>query len=56
MELTFLKFVKTWMYSWFWDSYLDFIWGLPAAIMVTLKLIATTWLGLWLLPKAKRMN
>ena len=56
MELTFLKFVKTWMYSWFWNSYLDFIWGLPAAIMATLKLIANTWLGLWLLPKAKRMN
>ena len=53
LELTFLKPIKVWMYSWFWNSFLNFVWSLPASIMVTVKLIVNTWLGLWLLPIAK---
>ena len=56
MDLTFLKPIKAWFYSWFWNDFLDLIWSLPAAIMVTLKLIINTWLGFWLLPIAKRLN
>jgi hypothetical protein len=41
------------MYSWFWNGFLNFVWSLPASIMVTIKLIVNTWLGLWLLPIAK---
>tara|TARA_B100001559_G_scaffold117355_1_gene98704 strand:+ start:1835 stop:1987 length:153 start_codon:yes stop_codon:yes gene_type:complete len=44
------------MYSWFWNDFLNFIWALPAAIMVTLKLLVNTWLGFWLLPIAKKLN
>ena len=56
MDQTILVHVKLWMYSWFWNDLLDFLWSLPAAIMVTLKLIINSWLGLWLLPKARKLN
>ena len=56
LDLTFLKPIKTWIYSWFWNDFLDLVWSLPAAIMSTLKLIINTWLGFWLLPIAKRLN
>ena len=56
MDQTILVHVKLWMYSWFWNNLLDFLWSLPAAIMVTLKLIINSWLGLWLLPKARILN
>jgi len=56
MDLTFLRIVKAWMYSWFWNGFLDFVWGLPAAIMITLKLLVTAALGAWLLPVAKKLN
>ena len=56
LDLTFLKPIKTWIYSWFWNDFLDLVWSLPAAIMVTLKLIINIWLGFWLLPIAKRLN
>ena len=56
MDQTILVHVKLWMYSWFWNDLLDFLWSLPAAIMVTLKLITNSWLGLWLLPKARMLN
>jgi len=56
MNLTFLIHIKIWMYSWFWNDFLNFIWALPAAIMVTLKLLVNTWLGFWLLPIAKKLN
>ena len=56
MNLTFLVYVKAWMYSWFWNDLLNFLWALPAAIIVTLKLIISTWLGIWLLPIAQELN
>ena len=56
MDLTFMRIVKAWMYSWFWNSFLDFVWSLPAAIMITLKLLVNAALGVWLLPVAKRLN
>ena len=56
MNLTFLVYLKAWMYSWFWNDLLNFLWALPATIMVTLKLIISTWLGFWLLPIAQELN
>jgi len=56
LDKTFLIYIKVWIYSWFWKDLLDFIWGLPAGIMVTLKLLINTWLGFWLLPIAKKLN
>jgi len=51
-----LNFLRSWIYSWFWNAFLDFWWGLPAAILSTTKLIINTWLGFWLLPVAKGMD
>ena len=42
MDLTFLKYLKAWIYSWLWNDFLDFIWSLPAALMSLLKLIINT--------------
>jgi hypothetical protein len=56
MDQTFLVHIKNWIYTWFWNSFLDFVWSLPAAIMVTLKLIINSWLGFWLLPVANKLN
>ena len=56
MSLTFLIHIKVWMYSWFWNDFLNFMLALPAAIVVTLRLLINTWLGFWLLPIAKKMN
>tara|TARA_B100000214_G_scaffold78290_1_gene52837 strand:+ start:131 stop:349 length:219 start_codon:yes stop_codon:yes gene_type:complete len=56
MDLTFLKYLKGWIYSWLWNDFLDVIWSLPAALMSLLKLIINTWLGIWLLPIARKLN
>ena len=56
MDQTFLVHIKNWIYTWFWNSFLDFVWSLPAAIIVTLKLIINSWLGFWLLPVANKLN
>ena len=56
MDLTFLRHIKIWMYSWFWNDFLNFMLALPAAIVVTLRLLINTWLGFWLLPIAKKMK
>ena len=56
MDLTILKYLKPWIYSWLWNDFLDFIWSLPAALMSLLKLIINTWLGIWLLPIARKLN
>ena len=51
-----LLFLHTWVYSWFWNAWLDFWWQFPAIIMTTLKLLINTWLGFWLLPVAREMD
>ena len=48
-----LKFLHDWIYSWFWNAYLDFWWQFPAFIMLTLKTILSTWLGFYLVKKFK---
>lgn len=50
-----LRFIHTWLYSWFWNAFLDFIWALPIAIISGLKLVINTWIGWKLLPYAKAM-
>ena len=48
-----LEFFHDWIYSWFWNAYLDFWWQFPAFIMLTLKTILSTWLGFYLVKKFK---
>ena len=48
-----LEFFYDWIYSWFWNAYLDFWWQFPAFIMLTLKTVLSTWLGFYLVKKFK---
>ena len=34
-----LKFLHDWVYSWFWNDFLDFWYKFPALIMVILKTV-----------------
>ena len=40
-----------WLYTWFWNAFLDWLFSLPIIIHQTLKAIFTTWLGFWILRK-----
>ena len=53
--LPFLHAVVKAVLSVFPDDFADFIWSLPIVFHASLKAIVGTWLGLWLLPIAKRM-
>ena len=46
---------KDWLYSWFWNAWLDFWWAFPAFVMGSIKTIINTWIGIWLLKVAKRI-
>ena len=50
-----LPWLKTWVYSWFWNAWLDFWWAFPAFVMGSIKTIINTWIGIWLLKVAKRI-
>ena len=51
-----IPFLYHWLYSWFWNAWLDFWWGFPALIMGTIKLVTNTLIGIWLLRKARAMD
>jgi len=51
----FYMFMKPLTYVIFPDVFADFLWSLPTVIHQTLKAVISTWLGLWLLPIARRM-
>ena len=48
-----LKFLHDWIYSWFWNAFLDFFYQFPAVVMSTLKTVVNYYLGFWLLAKFK---
>ena len=48
---TFLVPIVDWLYFWFWNAWLDFIFSLPLIISQTFKAIVSTWLGFWILKK-----
>ena len=43
-----------WLYTWFWNALLDWVFSLPMILHATLKAIFTTWLGLWILKNINR--
>ena len=49
--LTILLQIVEWLYLWFWNTWLDFIFSLPLIIAQSLKAIVSTWLGFWILKK-----
>ena len=40
-----------WLYSWFWNAWLDFVLSLSLILSQTFKAIVSTWLGFWILKK-----
>jgi len=55
LSLTNAAFLSEFL-PWFYYVVASFIWALPFTIHVFLKGFFSTWLGLWLLPIAKRMK
>ena len=47
----FLIPIVEWLYTWFWNAFLDWLFSLPIIIHQTLKAIFTTWLGFWILKR-----
>ena len=47
--LGFLLFIVEWLYTWFWNALLDWVFSLPAILHASLKAIVSIWLGLWIL-------
>ena len=54
-QLTAIYFIKGWLYSWFWNDFLNlFFVFLPAVVFLTLRTTITTVLGFWALTASKR--
>ena len=54
-HLSFLYFIKAWLYGFIWNPLLDLVFALPFVLHQLFEAVVTTWLGLWLLPIAKKM-
>ncbi len=53
--LSFIYFIKAWLYGFIWNPFLDFMFSLPFVLHQLFEAVATTWLGLWLLRVVERM-
>lgn len=54
-QLSALYFIKEWLYSWFWNDFLNiFFVFLPAVVFLTIRTVLTTFLGMWALAASKR--
>ena len=51
-----LPWFKVWIYSWFWNAWLDFWWQYPAFIMISIKTILNYLLGVWLFRVANKQE
>ena len=52
--LGFLLPIIEWLYTWFWNALLDWVFSLPMILHTTLKAIFSTWLGFWILKNINR--
>jgi len=50
-----LPWLREWIYSWFWNLWLDFWWSFPALILGFVKLAANTVIGFWILSKIRKL-
>ena len=56
-QLSAIYFIKEWLYSWFWNDFLNlFFVFLPAVVFLTLRTTITTVLGFWALSASKRQG
>ena len=51
--LGFLLPIIEWLYTWFWNALLDWVFSLPMILHQTLKAIFSTWLGFWILKNTR---
>ena len=51
--LQFFMVIIDWLYTWFWNPYLDFILALPIIFSTGFKAVFSTWLGFWILEKIR---
>jgi hypothetical protein len=42
-----------WLYTWFWNPYLDFVIAIPIIFTTAIKAVFSTWLGFWILGRMK---
>ena len=56
-QLSFIYFIKVWLYSWFWNDLLNLLFVfLPAVVFLSLRTTLTTVLGFWTLSASKRQS
>lgn len=54
-QLTFIYFIKVWLYSWLWNDLLNLLFVfLPAVVFLSLRTTFTTVLGFWALSASRR--
>ena len=54
-QLSFVYFIKEWLYTWFWNDFLNlFFVFLPAVVFLALRTTITTVLGFWALNASKK--
>jgi hypothetical protein len=54
-QLSFIYFIKVWLYSWLWNDLLNLLFVfLPAVVFLSIRTTLTTVLGFWALNAAKR--
>ncbi len=47
---------KDWIYSWFWNAWLNFWWKFPIFIIGFLKTVANYLIGIWLMNKVVKIE
>ena len=56
-QLSYIYFIKIWLYSWFWNDLLNLLFVfLPAVLFLSLRTTLTTVLGFWALSASKRQS
>ena len=54
-QLSFIYFIKVWLYSWIWNDLLDLLFVfLPAVVFLSIRTTITTVLGFWALAASRR--
>ena len=51
--LQFFMVIIDWLYTWFWNPYIDFVIAIPIIFTTAIKAVFSTWLGFWILGRMK---
>ena len=54
-QLTFIYFIKEWLYTWFWNDFLNLLFAfLPAVVFLLIRTMFTTVIGIWFLKLSRQ--